>query len=85
MDFKIRDVANKHLKFREKVRTGDTKLDCCSLIDWSKMGNNHIKTELSVRFETIQGKDLLFTHSSTHTDFMCITLSVFHALYFVSL
>ena len=32
LDFKIRDVANKHLKFRGKVSPGDTKLDCCSLI-----------------------------------------------------
>ena len=70
MDFKIRDVANKHLKFRGKVRAGDTKLDCCSLIDWSKMGSNHVKTEVSVKFETFQDKDLLFTHSSTHTDYV---------------
>ena len=32
LDFKTRDITNKHLKFRGKVRTGDTKLDFCVLI-----------------------------------------------------
>ena len=53
MDFKVRDVANKHLKFRGKVRTGDRKLDCYNIIDGSKMGNDHLNTEVSMRFETI--------------------------------
>ena len=53
MDFKVRDVANKPLNFRGNVRTGDRKLDCYNIIDWSKMGNNQLNTEVSVRFETV--------------------------------
>ena len=74
LDFKTRDITNKHLKFRGKVRTGDTKLDFCVLIYWSKKGNIHLQTEeVSVMLETIQDKEFIYSHlllfppSSIHT------------------
>ena len=77
LDFKTRDIANKHLKFRGKVRTGDTKLDFCILIYWSKKGNIHLQTkEVSVRLETIQDKEFIYLYIHLPTLIMCITLSV---------
>ena len=77
LDFKTRDIANKHLKFKGKVRTGDIKLDFCILIYWSKKGNIHLQTkEVSVRLETIQDKEFIYLYINLPTLIMCITLSV---------
>ena len=81
LDFKVRDVANKHLKFRGwrcKIRLLQSNL----LVRKGKQAPKDLRSVSEVRDNSGQG-------SSTHTVFYplitCITLSVSHILYFVSI